>query len=88
MTYYCYVLVSETTGSYYIGSSHSIDDRLQVHNQGRNRSTKPGIPWKLAGYKQYKTRPEAFSEEQRLKKMKNRIRLENWLREKADVNLL
>ena len=79
MPYYCYILESENTGAYYIGSTQDLNTRLQLHNQGKNRSTKSGVPWKVKGYKIYSTRSEAYREEQRLKRMKSRKRVESWL---------
>ena len=79
MHFYCYVLKSSKTGAYYIGSTRDIESRLSVHNAGRNRSTKSGAPWEVAGYRKYATRSAAFKEEQRLKGMKSRKRIEAWL---------
>ena len=46
MTFVCYILYSEKTNKYYIGSTQDFETRLQQHNTGRNASTKSGIPWK------------------------------------------
>ncbi len=44
-----YVLISEKTKKFYIGSSreNNADLRFMAHNAGRTRSTKAGRPWRL-----------------------------------------
>ena len=58
MPHYVYILQSETTGKYYCGETQNIEDRLERHNSGRSKSTKPGIPWKLIRFVELKDRTE------------------------------
>lgn len=65
--YYLYILQSQKSKKYYIGQTSNIDDRIKRHNNGRNISTKNGIPWKLVYYEIYSTRSEAIKKELFLK---------------------
>ncbi len=47
MTYFVYVLKSESGGRRYIGMTGDLDKRLIRHNQGGVRSTKPYRPWRI-----------------------------------------
>ena len=44
-----YILYSEVTNKFYVGSSREggADKRLKSHNAGKNKSTKSGRPWRL-----------------------------------------
>lgn len=45
--YYVYILYSPSIQKYYKGQTNDLEDRLKRHNQGRNKYTKRGAPWKL-----------------------------------------
>ena len=63
-----YVLLSNKTGKYYIGSSHvSALVRLVAHNAGKTKSTKSGRPWELLHVETYETYTEARKREMFLK---------------------
>ena len=47
MTYYVYILKSFKDGSYYLGSTNNLEDRVARHNQGRSKYTKATRPWRL-----------------------------------------
>ena len=47
MPFYVYILQSMKDGSYYIGSTNNLEDRIERHNQGRSQYTKLRRPWKL-----------------------------------------
>ena len=59
MTFYVYVLQSERDGANYIGQTNNVEKRLNVHNTGQVRSTRERRPFKLPGFKRFKTRSEA-----------------------------
>ena len=67
-----YILKSETTGRFYIGSTADLDDRLRRHNEGREKSTKARGPWVMLFCKDFETRSEAIKYERYLKSLKNR----------------
>ncbi|HSP11383.1 MAG TPA: GIY-YIG nuclease family protein [Salegentibacter sp.] len=63
-----YILFSDKRSRYYVGQTANIDDRLERHNQGRVKSTKQGMPWKLVWQFLVKGRSEALKLEQKIKK--------------------
>ncbi|MBP6989471.1 GIY-YIG nuclease family protein [Candidatus Shapirobacteria bacterium] len=74
---YLYILKSEKTGKYYVGSSDNPERRLQTqHNIGFVRSTRSGIPWKLVFKQEYLNLPIARKIEYKLKKLKSRVIIE------------
>ena len=62
--FYAYVLRSEQDGRLYKGSCQNLAVRVQLHNAGRVRSTKPYRPWILVYHEIFPTRAEAFRREQ------------------------
>lgn len=75
---YLYILYSESRDRYYIGSTIDLEDRLERHNQGRNKSTKTGLPWVLKYTEEFEKIADARRRELALKKKKSRKYLE-WL---------
>jgi putative endonuclease len=68
--YMVYILYSVTVDRYYVGQSSDIVDRLIRHNQGRNKYTKSGIPWKLVYRESFASRAEAEKRENGKKSQK------------------
>jgi len=63
-----YILYSEKTDKFYIGSSRTdAASRLVAHNTGHTRSTKSGRPWILMLEEQHETYTEARQRENFLK---------------------
>ena len=62
-----YILQSQKTRRYYIGSSEDIENRLEEHNSGETKSIRKGIPWKLIHDEQFETRAEAVKKEKQIK---------------------
>jgi putative endonuclease len=79
MSYYVYILESIKTKKYYIGQTEDLESRLKRHNNGSNKSTKSGAPWELKCWKMHKTRSEAVQEEMKLKGIKKRKGIENYV---------
>ncbi len=74
--YYAYVLRSQRTGRYHIGSTEDLGRRLQEHNgnlPNPGRSTLAGRPWELVFGAEYPSRSQAPGAEQYIKKMKSRV---------------
>ena len=80
MAYTVYILESEITGRYYVGSTGDLADRLERHNQGRSKYTKSGIPWKVVYTEQFETRAQAVHREQQIKRRKSREYIEDLVR--------
>jgi putative endonuclease len=72
MTFYFYVLQSETTGRFYIGHTENLSKRIFEHNNKRTPSTKNRGPWVLFHSEEYPTRSEAARRERHVKGMKSR----------------
>ncbi|MBL7114690.1 MAG: GIY-YIG nuclease family protein [Kiritimatiellae bacterium] len=62
--FYAYVLQSQQNGRLYKGSCSDLPVRLNRHNNGYVRSTKPYRPWRLIYSENFTTRAEAFRREQ------------------------
>ena len=72
MSYWVYILQSESSGRYYCGSSSDVQRRLRQHNDPNyqlSKTTKrfPG-PWSLVWSQECSTRSDAMSLEKRIKK--------------------
>jgi putative endonuclease len=68
---YVYILQSELTGRFYIGSTVDVSTRLHRHNAGHHLSTKAYRPWKLVHTEYFDTLPEARRRERQIKAWKN-----------------
>ncbi|MEW6027314.1 MAG: GIY-YIG nuclease family protein [Planctomycetota bacterium] len=66
--YFVYIIHSEKTGRYYAGSTNNLEDRLNRHNQSRNKYTKNSAPWTLTRYFECATRSKAVLLESKIKK--------------------
>ena len=61
----------------YIGHTNNLDDRLERHNNNREKSTKNKGPWALIHSEKFKTRAEAMKREKEMKSGKGREWLKN-----------
>ena len=80
MAYTVYIMESERTGRYYVGSTADVEERLTRHNQGRSKYTKSGIPWKVVYTEQCETRAQAVRREKQIKGRKSRAYIEDLVR--------
>ncbi len=69
--FFVYILLSESTGKYYIGSTNSIHRRIARHNSGSVPSTKSYCPWRLVYTETFNTLSEARRREFEIKSWKN-----------------
>ena len=74
MSYFIYILYSETSDLYYVGYTKSFEQRLYQHNQsGHNTFTSKHRPWVLkAVYQCGESESEAVWIERFIKKQKSR----------------
>ena len=86
MEYYVYILRSVNFGMYYKGQTNNILNRLERHNRGYEKYTKAYRPWELVFYAKYETRPEAVLMEKKLKNLKSRKRIEEWMEKNKGIN--
>ena len=73
--FHTYILLSEKTGKYYIGSTGNLEDRLSRHSTGRSKATFPGRPWKLIWTEEFDTRSAAYEREMEIKAWKSHDRI-------------
>jgi putative endonuclease len=77
--FFVYILEALETKRYYIGQTENLDERVRKHNEGKNLSTKPYLPWQIKWYRGYDTRAEAIRVERKLKGIKRRAGLEKFV---------
>jgi putative endonuclease len=65
--YYTYVLKSKVDEGLYIGSTEDLRKRLGEHNEGKTKSIKHRIPFKLIYYEAYENKTDARKRELELK---------------------
>ncbi len=70
--FFVYILESKVDGTYYIGQTNNLDQRLDYHNKGLSKYTSRKVPWEVVYYEEFDTRTEAIGRERFLKKQRNR----------------
>jgi putative endonuclease len=80
MTYFVYILKSLQDGSYYVGSTNNLEDRLIRHNEGRVKYTRVKRPYKLMYFEEQPDRSSAAKREYEIKRHKSRKFIENLLK--------
>ena len=68
MTTYTYILKSSKDGSFYVGISQDVENRIKTHNTSRVSSTSHKIPWELVYTKEHSSYKDARQHEKWLKK--------------------
>ncbi|MBN1830979.1 MAG: GIY-YIG nuclease family protein [Deltaproteobacteria bacterium] len=76
MPFHVYILQSLKDGSYYIGSTNNLEDRVERHNEGCSQYTKGKTPRKLVYSEEYPDRPSALRRENEIKRRKSRKYIE------------
>ncbi len=76
MSYYVYILKSDTSGNYYVGSSQNPEKRLQFHNTVEKGFTSRYRPWRIIFKKEYESKSEALRTERKIKSWKSRKMIE------------
>jgi putative endonuclease len=79
LSYFTYILKSLSVDRIYIGQTNNLESRLIRHNAGSVPSTKPYRPWELIYFKEFNSRKEAMNEESRLKQMKSKEYILNYI---------
>jgi putative endonuclease len=65
--FYVYILQSQATRKYYVGSTQDVNNRLREHNHGESLSTRGGRPWEIVNIEEFQTRAEAVRKEKQIK---------------------
>ena len=66
--YYVYVIQSDKDKSTYIGHTGDLYKRLIEHNQGKTRSTKSKIPYRLVYFEEFESKTEAIKKRDKIEK--------------------
>ena len=72
MAYYLYIIQSDRDASFYIGTTHNLDERIMRHNQGRSKYTKSKRPWDLVYFEEHPDRSGAMKREYAIKRRKSK----------------
>ncbi|MBR9919653.1 MAG: GIY-YIG nuclease family protein [Bacteroidetes bacterium] len=67
--WYVYVLYSEKLQMFYKGQTRDLAERLRYHNEGLERFTRHGVPWRLIWFTLKPNRGEALILENKLKNL-------------------
>ncbi len=70
-----YILESQVTKKYYIGSTIDLARRMRDHVRGNTRTTRIHTPWILVYTETFETLREARAREKQLKKWKSHVRV-------------
>ena len=72
--------MSEKDGTYYVGHTQDLTDRLERHNQGRVKYTNCKRPWDLVYFEEYPDRSSAIIREKDIKKRKSKKFIDSLVR--------
>ena len=81
MIFYTYIIKSEADGSFFYGQTNNLLRRLNQHNKGLEEATRSDRPWVLVAYKEFDTRSGSMSFERRLKSLKSKAEVLNFVKE-------
>lgn len=85
MKFYAYVLRSINFERNYVGFTQDVKTRLNQHNSGKTKSTKPFKPWRLLFSEEFDSKEEALKREKWLKSGIDREYIkEKWLRSSTE----
>jgi putative endonuclease len=76
MAYFVYILYSRSADVFYKGQTDDLPDRIQRHNQGREKATCQGVPWQLLWSVEKPDRKSAMQLEKKLKNLSRKRLLE------------
>lgn len=77
MSFFVYILFSNTLDKFYVGHTQNLTDRIYRHNNSGSKSTKSASDWKLVYSEQLSSRSAAYKREMEIKKKKSRKYIEN-----------
>ena len=83
MAYCLYILYSESSDSYYIGSSNNPKNRLFYHNTTEKGFTSRYRPWTLIFMKEFPDKKTAQQAERKVKSWKSKVMIEKLIQGKT-----
>ena len=81
MSFHVYIIQSQKDGSYYVGSTQDLKERIGRHNQGRSTYTRSKCPWELVYYEEHADRSSAIKREREIKRHKRKSYIVDLIRE-------
>ena len=72
MAFFLYILESQRDGSFYVGTTNNLEDRIRRHNEGRVKYTKAKGPWRLVYSENHSDRSSAMKREYAIKRHKRK----------------
>jgi putative endonuclease len=79
--FYFYILKSLVNKKLYLGYTPDLKKRLESHNKGLNKATKPNIPYGLVYYSAFVSKKDALECEKYFKTTSGWKRLKNMLKD-------
>ena len=79
MGHLVYILESQKDKSWYYGQTNNLSSRLERHNKGLEKYTRLKCPWVVYWFKEVDSRSEAMKLERKLKNMKSRKRVQDFI---------
>jgi len=64
---FLYILQSDSSGRFYVGSTDDLDRRVSEHQRGKNLATRGRGPWKLVHNEKFDTLSEVRRRESEIK---------------------
>ena len=80
MSHFVYIIESLKDGTYYVGSTQNLSERLERHNQVRSTYTKVKKPWRLVFSEEHPDRSRARIRENEIKSRKSKSYIETLVR--------
>ena len=80
-----YILISRGFERFYVGVTKDLNRRLNEHNRGKTKSTKPYVPWEVLYKEQLPTFDEARKREKYLKSAAGRRWRKEYLRPRSST---
>jgi putative endonuclease len=78
--FFVYILQNDIDGSFYVGQTQNIRDRLKRHNENRSLFTKDKGTWSLVHLEKFNSSSEAVKREKDIKKKKSKKYIEYLVR--------
>ena len=72
MAFFLYILESQRDGSFYVGTTNNLEDRIRRHNEGRVKYTKAKGPFRLVYSENHSDRSSAMKREYAIKRHKRK----------------
>jgi putative endonuclease len=79
LSFWTYIIQNEA-GTYYVGHTDDLDQRLDFHNTGQSHYTARKGPWKLVYSEAFDSRSLAMKRESEIKRWKSRVRIEDLIK--------